>query len=248
MKDITIHMVVRDEPFIYYALKSVYANADVILLYDTGSTDKNMLEDLSKIMDEDVDKKIVFKNVKIDVDQTDWDSTNVTEREASWKGKFGVGCVRQMQIDDTQTEHFMLVDGDEVHYNGAVERIKRRLLPKITGDFVWATLFYYRYYDINTILGFKKRMGRVFRTSEVYMEGTYPQEMHAVKKIGGVDKEYRFHVQHSKVKPFAHFEPYVKPWRRKSLVDRYPPSPPQTELPEVMVENLYYVNRFENGG
>jgi hypothetical protein len=48
----------------------------------------------------------------------------------------------------------------------------------------------------------------------------------------------------NKLRPFAHFETYLKPWRRPSMeasrVVR--PAPP---IPEIMMKEPFYIKRFE---
>jgi len=52
-KRLTIHSVIKNEPFIYYSIKSIYNYADEILLYDTGSDDKYTLNDIDRLLEED---------------------------------------------------------------------------------------------------------------------------------------------------------------------------------------------------
>ncbi len=78
-EDLTIHCVVRNEPFIYYAIKAVYPYAKKILLYDTGSYDKHTLEDIRILLKEDIDKKIIFKQIPIEIDETKWSMDNLKD-------------------------------------------------------------------------------------------------------------------------------------------------------------------------
>jgi len=239
---LTIHTMVKNEPFVYYAVRSVYDYSDVIMLWDTGSSDRYTLSDIERLLDEDVDKKIDFRHVPIEIDQTIFTHENQKECADTWKGTFGLGSVRQMQIDDTKTDYFMLVDGDEVHYNGTIKRIKSEVLPSLDGDLVWARIPYYNFCGIEQILGDKKAMGRIYKTSEIAVTKDFP-ELHYVKKVG---RPTRFGncMRVNNLRPFAHFETYLKPWRRPSM-ERARTVRPAPPIPEVMVKEPSYIERFE---
>jgi hypothetical protein len=81
MEELTVHCMVRNEPFVYYAVKSVYDYVGKILLYDTGSYDEHTLEDIELLLSEDVDNKIIFEYVPIEVDETKW----TTGEKSNWK-------------------------------------------------------------------------------------------------------------------------------------------------------------------
>jgi glycosyltransferase involved in cell wall biosynthesis len=102
---LTVHVVCKnEEKWIWYAIKSVIDQVDRILIYDTGSTDKTI--EILK----------TFDNKKIELTE--------------------LGCVsaeeftelRQKQIDETNTEWFMVLDGDEIWENSmlikTIDRIK----------------------------------------------------------------------------------------------------------------------------
>ena len=63
--NLTIQSVVKNEPFIWYAIKAVYDYCDKILLYDTGSTDKHTLNDIQKLLKEDKKNKNIFREIPI---------------------------------------------------------------------------------------------------------------------------------------------------------------------------------------
>ena len=147
-KGITVHSVVRDEPMIYYSIKSVYDYVDKILIYDTGSVD-NTISDIKQLIKEDVDNKIVFKEIPIEFDEHKWTTTNLREFMRKNKGKKGVGHIRQVQIDDTETEYFLVLDGDEVHTKDGIEFIKNKIIPFMNENqnikcCFWAKFFNYR--------------------------------------------------------------------------------------------------------
>ena len=56
---ITIHSIVKNEPFIYYAIKSVYPYVDKILLYDTGSNEVNIIRKMTEIENESLDFALI---------------------------------------------------------------------------------------------------------------------------------------------------------------------------------------------
>lgn len=88
---ITGHCLVRNEDqFVWYAISSVLPYLAKIFVYDTGSTDKTV-EIIKKIQS----SKIIFKEVG---------QVNSSE----------LVKLRQEQIEKTQTEFFMIVDGDEI--------------------------------------------------------------------------------------------------------------------------------------
>ena len=242
MKSLTVQMVVKNEPFIYYSVKSIYDDADVIMLVDTVSDDKYTKSDIDRILDEDVDKKIEFKSIPIEVDQTPFTHDKWEVYAEAWKGKFACGRIRQMQIDDTKTDYFMQVDGDEVHYDNVVKRIKELILPQFSDEILWARLPFYMFCDTKHILGYKKAMGRIFTTKKMYVTADFP-EMHYVRELGRYSRS-RFCMEARNITPFAHFETYLKPWRKPSL-DLNRVMRPAPALPEVMTREPFYIERFE---
>ena len=101
-EDLTVHCVVKNEPFIYYAVKSIYNYCSTILLYDTGSNDKYTLKDIEQLLKEDIDSKIIFKQDLIEFDEHNWTDGNYNKLVNKNQGKRGVAQVRQRQIEDTK--------------------------------------------------------------------------------------------------------------------------------------------------
>ena len=241
---LTIHTIVRNEPFIYYAIKSVYPYATKILLYDTGSDDAHTLNDIKRLIQEDGDNKIIFKKVPIDVDETKWTIGTIAEMIKSNIGKFTKGRVRQMQIDDTETEFFMLVDGDEVHYPKSMETILKTLktLPEnIKACSVPLTWFY----DMNRTFECYPFTCRVFRTNDIMVNNVSPNEAHIVKgthaNMGdGFDNTLTL----KDITGYAHFENLLKPWRREGTIKLETLKPVKLYLPSVMLDDMSIVNRF----
>jgi len=243
---LTIHSVVKNEPFIYYSIKSVYDYADKILLYDTGSDDKHTLEDIRQLLREDKDNKIIFKEIPLDFDESKWTYENVKAFAKEHEGKMSVGKVRQIQIDDTDTEFCMVVDGDEIHYRETMERIVNEILPDLNTEIVGVNIPLIWFYDMTHTFKVPsiENTGRVWRTATVKMNGISPNEAHCFKdtgkEIARTDKEYLIY---KNLIPFAHFESFLKPWRRE--VDIKTLREFKGNLPEVMEENGCLIWRYE---
>lgn len=242
MNDIAIHTVVKNEPFVYYAVKSVYDDADEIHLYDTGSNDRHTLNDIDRLLSEDVDKKISFKSVPIEIDQNVWSYEKINECKEIWKDKFGVTDVRQMQIDATTARFFLVVDGDEVHHRDTIRKIKEAL-PKFQGGVVWAKIPYYSFCDVDKIHGYKRGACRLFMTDKIYMEGTFPDDAMFIKGVGRMADRPDQCMHIYNVTSYAHFEMCIKPWRRPHV---HPVVQAKSRyIPEVIRNNPYYIERFK---
>lgn len=93
MKIIAHCLVKNEERFLWYALMSVVDFVDEVLLWDTGSTDKT-----KEIMGEI--KKKAGEKIKIKFLES------VTPE--------GFASVRQRMLDETRSDWFIVVDGDEI--------------------------------------------------------------------------------------------------------------------------------------
>ncbi|HEC61907.1 MAG TPA: hypothetical protein ENI27_06590 [bacterium] len=249
---LTVHSIVRNEPFVYYSIKSVYDYVDSIFLYDTGSNDAHTLEDIQTLISEDKDHKIVFKKVTIDIDETDWTLHTIyrKQRDVSHRRKRILGHVRLQQMEETCTPFFMIVDGDEVHYKQTMMAIRTTLNwwphQKICG-FIPSLWFA----DMSNVLRFthKPSSGRIFMTGEIGIDLIPFGEMGTNKRTGAhivSTQECSFNVR--RVLPFAHFEPFLKPWRdRESAPYVLGTQKHDGSLPEAIQENDYYVRRFLDG-
>ena len=249
--DLTIHTIVKNEPFLYYAIKSVYDYCDCILLYDTGSSDEHTLKDIEILLSEDKDNKIIFKQIPIYPDEEKWSVETVKKFTAERKGKFTKGKVRQIQIDDTKTKYFMIVDGDEVHYKTSMEYITKQLIPNWPKDKICVGLPLIWFYDLdNTFTSHTFPVnGRIMPTAEVYMNDDSPNEKHLIKATKEhFTYEHPAYLSLSNLKPYAHFESMLKPWRRKHLVPKDNIKPFTDSFPEVIYENSYYINRWQTKG
>jgi len=246
--NLTIQSVVKNEPFIYYAIKAVYAYCDEILLYDTGSTD-HTLQDIDQLLKEDVKKKIRFKQVKLDFDEEKWSLAGLEDFIRVNMGKMSVGKCRQMQIDETKTKYFMLVDGDEVHYKHTMKLITKSLLPNFPKDKIAVGFPLNWFFDLDHTFtsGTFPVNGRIYITDRVYMSKESPNEQHLIK---GTDEfftyEHPSYLIYNKATPYAHFESVIRPWRRKHLVPPTEPKLFEGKLPEVIVNNPFYWKRFND--
>lgn len=94
---ITAHMVVKNEDkFIWYAISSVLPYVDRFLIFDTGSKDKTI-----EIINSFKDGKIEF-----------------LQKETK-----DIGKLRQIQIEETDTSWFWIVDGDEIYHSSLCKEI-----------------------------------------------------------------------------------------------------------------------------
>jgi hypothetical protein len=103
-KTITAHCLVKNEErFVWYSVMSVYNHVDKILLWDTGSTD-GTLEIIKELEKVDKDKKISF-------------------REYGGVTKETFAKVRQEMLDQTETDWFLMVDGDEIWWEDSIKKV-----------------------------------------------------------------------------------------------------------------------------
>ena len=245
MANLTIHSVIKNEPFIYYSIKSVYNYANKILLYDTGSNDKFTLKDIKRLLKEDIKNKIVFKQISLGFDESKWTYDKVDQFAKKHQGKMSVGKVRQMQLDDTTTEYCMIVDGDEIHYEATMKKIKEKILPNLNSGIIGVNIPLIWFYDMkhNFIVPGLENTGRIWRVSKVKMNKQSPNEYHCFKNTGiAIARENKEYLIYKDIQSYAHFETYLKPWRRK--INKSQLSIFKGELPEVMKENPYYINRY----
>lgn len=108
MNTITAHCLVKNEArFLWYSVMSVIDYVDQILLWDTGSTD-GTLEIVEEIIKRDKEGKVSFREYgEVGVD-------------TFWKA-------RQEMLDQTKTNWFLMVDGDEVWWQDSIERLVKEV-------------------------------------------------------------------------------------------------------------------------
>lgn len=102
-KSIWVHTLVKNEErYVWYAVMSVIDHVDKVLLWDTGSTDKTVevINEIKKIKGEKID----FKEIgSVDPEQ--------------------FTKVRQQMLEQTKSNWFLIVDGDEVWWNNSIKKI-----------------------------------------------------------------------------------------------------------------------------
>ena len=236
---LTVQSVVKNEPMLYYAVKSVYDYASHIMLWDTGSDDAHTLADIQSLLLEDTKNKIDFRQVHIDADDMTWNVKNYKEIRAANKNKRGIGVIRKEMLEATTTPYFMVLDGDEVHYRQTMKRVTETI-KNWPDNKVCGFLPMNWYCDPKQVFRYSPVWGRLFKTDAVGMTTQSPGEMHTVKVTGAslsATNPVSFAVEGCL--PMAHFETMLRPWRRPV---RGPVSAP--ELPEVMLESPQYLERF----
>lgn len=106
MKNITGHMVVKNEErWIWFSIMSVIEYLDKLIIYDNGSTDNTVHIINSICSNEQYKDKIIFEKKG----ETD---------------KSGFTRLRQEQLDLTETDYFMIVDGDEIWWKDSIQEVK----------------------------------------------------------------------------------------------------------------------------
>lgn len=165
--DITVHMVVRNEDrFVWYVLASVLPYCSRVLVTDTGSSDRTI--DIIKSFS---DKKIHFRQVP------------VSDAE-------GISRIRQEQLENTKTDWFWVVDGDEVYPSATSREITdmvknegKRLEGIVVGRFdLLGDIYHKQDESVGTYALFGKKGHIVIRLINkknirgLHMEGTYPYE------------------------------------------------------------------------
>lgn len=100
----TAHCLVRNEArFVWFSVMSVIKHVDRVLLWDTGSTDETV-EIIKEILKTPQGKKIDFRQLE------KVDPNTFTK-------------VRQEMLDATDTDWFVMVDGDEVWWDDSIKKV-----------------------------------------------------------------------------------------------------------------------------
>ncbi len=115
MKKIWGNMIVKNEDRnIWFSIMSVIKHLDRLIIYDTGSTDKTV--EIIQLVKKEFPKKIIFKEVG-EVDS------------------FEMTTLRQKMLDETNSDWFLLIDGDEVWWEKSIQNILE-VIEK-TGDNIY---------------------------------------------------------------------------------------------------------------
>lgn len=109
---ITVHCLVKnEEKWVWFAINSILDIADRVLIFDTGSTDKTV-----KIIKTIKSKKIIFE-----------EKGNVDAK--------GLVDLRKEQLKRTDTNWFMILDGDEIWPKKTKKELAERLKKAKKEDF-----------------------------------------------------------------------------------------------------------------
>jgi glycosyltransferase involved in cell wall biosynthesis len=103
MKSIWAQTLVKNEErYLWYAVNSVIDYVDRLLLWDTGSTDKTI--QIAKEIERRYPRKVNFREVgEVDAE--------------------GFTKVRQKMLDETDADWFLVLDGDEVWWEGSIKEV-----------------------------------------------------------------------------------------------------------------------------
>lgn len=103
MKKIWGHMLVKNEDkYIYFAILSIIDHIERLLIYDTGSIDRTVK--IINFLKEKYPHKIEFEQFR------NADAKEITQ-------------LRQKMLDDTKSDWFLLIDGDEVWWEDSIKRV-----------------------------------------------------------------------------------------------------------------------------
>lgn len=114
-KTITAHTLVKNEArYVWFAVMSVINHVDKVLLWDTGSSDGTLeiIEEIQRL--EGGRSKIEFREVG-----------SVSPEEFA--------MVRQEMLDATDTDWFIVVDGDEVWWEDSIRKVVELIQKKGDG-------------------------------------------------------------------------------------------------------------------
>lgn len=162
---ITAHCLIKnEEKFVEYAIRSVLPFVEKVIIFDTGSTDSTV-EIINKLKKEFSDK-ILFEQ------KGECDKVRHTE-------------LRNEMIEMTKTEWFMVLDGDEVWTNRAMEEALRVLHTQKTIDCLIAPF----YLCVGDVYHETKKRGKIellgkmgywyprfFRIGDIHWKGDYNED------------------------------------------------------------------------
>ncbi len=102
-RSITAHTLVKnEEKYVWFSVMSVIDFVDKFFIWDTGSTDKTV--EIIKAIKREYPSKVYFKEVG-EVDLNKFTS------------------IRQTMLDETNSDWFILVDGDEVWWEDSIKKV-----------------------------------------------------------------------------------------------------------------------------
>ena len=102
-KNIWVHTLVKnEEKYLWYAVMSVADFVDKVLLWDTGSSDKTV--------------EIIKQIQNIKGDKVEFKEVGEVDPEEFTK-------VRQQMLQQTKSDWFMILDGDEVWWEKSIKEV-----------------------------------------------------------------------------------------------------------------------------
>lgn len=106
-KTITVHTLVQnEEKYLWFSVMSVIDFVDKVFIWDTGSTDKTL--EIIKEIEKAKPGKVYFKEVgKVDINE--------------------FTSIRQKMFEETKTDWFLILDGDEVWWKESIERLSETI-------------------------------------------------------------------------------------------------------------------------
>lgn len=111
-KGLTAHVMLKNEErWVWYSLMSVIDYVDKIIIFDTGSTDETVSLVKGLFNKPEYKEKIYFEEIG----------------EVSSKDFY---ALRQRQIDLTETEWFLVLDGDEIWYESSIKELRQMILSE----------------------------------------------------------------------------------------------------------------------
>lgn len=226
-QNLTAHFMIRDEQYtVGWALLAVAPYVKRVLFYDTGSTDKTLeiVEEVNKIV-----RNIEITKVEDCLDQTKW-SANPEYPVSPNPPCPRLGNVRNLMTEATDTEWFIIVDGDEVWHDKGVRGVSELVSSSIDTkiDCFYVPLIWLAE-DAHTQCRLANPQiypltGRIFRREGFECINPFPGEVGVYKgKIAcaGDDNVGLFETAY----PMFHYEMTFKPWRRKAVVRQPLPVP-----------------------
>lgn len=112
MNNITAHMIIKNEDkWVWFSIMSIIDFVDQIIIFDTGSIDRTDVIISEIAQSEKYSSKVIYNRV----------------------ANFSIDTfykLREKQIQLTKTKYFMVIDGDEIWYQNALEELKRILTLK----------------------------------------------------------------------------------------------------------------------
>lgn len=235
---ISANVMVRDEPFIYFALKSIESFVDEFVICDTGSTDDTVPQIESFIKESKV--PVCFEQMFLE-DAHGWKLKDL-DNTVNYNVAKDLGDIRRQLHDNSFYKWIWLLDGDEVYTDNLarfcnyltrtvpetidaifppfLDLMPKEGLGKILDNLVTE----HSKYDPSTPnkkthrIRHKHNMGRLFRKDRVECIGNYPTEMHRVKN-SSIDlspgQPNTITIEPKKFSDYVfHFESIIKPWRK----------------------------------